>query len=71
MFPGRTDKVLRLSLHDPAFRSLCEDLADAHDSLARMAAVPGPTERPEVAEYRAIIAELEGEVRDYIASKFP
>jgi hypothetical protein len=56
-------------LRDTAFRDLCEDLDAAQASLARMAAVPGPVERPEVAEYRTIIAELEDEIRAYVGSK--
>ena len=41
-FPARKQEILRLSLKDPVFRSLCEDLGDAHDSLGRfLAAVEG------------------------------
>jgi hypothetical protein len=69
MFPGRTQDILQLSLSDPKFRDLCEDLDDAQASLARMAALSGPVERPEVAEYRTIIAELEDEIRAYVASE--
>jgi hypothetical protein len=71
MFPAKKHELLRLSLKDPVFRSLCEDLCDAHDSLARFLSLSGIPERPEVAEYRAIIAELEAEVRVYIASHCP
>jgi uncharacterized protein YdcH (DUF465 family) len=69
IFPGRTQEILKLSLCDPKFRDLCEDLEAAQASLARMAALPGPVERPEVAEYRTIIAELEDEIRAYLASE--
>jgi hypothetical protein len=69
MFPGRTQEILQLSLRDTAFRDLCEDLEAAQASLARMAVLPGPVERPEVAEYRTIIAELEDEIRAYVGSK--
>jgi hypothetical protein len=68
MFPGRTEEVLRLSLRDPAFRDLCEDLEDAQASLSRLATRAGPAERPEVAEYRTIIAELEDEIRAHVES---
>lgn len=71
MFPARKHELLRLSLKDPIFRSLCEDLCDAHDSLARLLSRATTGERPEVAEYRAIIAELEAEVREYIALHRP
>jgi hypothetical protein len=69
MFPARKQELLRLSLKDPVFRSLCEDLGDAHDSLRRFLSVSKAGERPEVAEYRVLIAELEAEVRAYIATR--
>jgi hypothetical protein len=71
MFPTRKHELLRLSLKDPIFRSLCEDLCDAHDSLARFLSLSGTRERPEVAEYRSIVAELEAELRTYVASHCP
>jgi len=70
MFPGRTQEILQLSLRDPHFRDLCEDLSDAHASLNRLIANSAQGERPEVAEYRTIIAELQEEVRVYIESEF-
>lgn len=66
MFPARKHEILRLSLKDPVFRSLSDDLCDAHDSLGHFLALSQAGERPEVTEYRAIIAELEAEVRRYI-----
>lgn len=71
MFPGKKRDILGLSLKDPVFRSLCEDLCDAHDALERFLSLSGIPERPEVGEYRTIIAELEAEVRIYIASHCP
>ena len=69
IFPGQTQALLQLSLRAPAVRSLCEALEDAHASLMRLASLPGPKERPEVAEYRIIIAELQEEVRVYLESE--
>jgi hypothetical protein len=69
MFPGRTQEILKLSLSDTTFRDLCEDLSEAQASLNRLAPLPGHVERPEVAEYRTIIAELEDEIRAYVASE--
>lgn len=69
MFPGRKHELRRLSLRDPVFRDLCEDLCEAHEALARFLALS--EERPEVAEYRVIIGELEAEVRQYIEAKCP
>jgi hypothetical protein len=70
MFPSRKQDILQLSLKDPEFRSLGEDLWDAHESLDRFLALPDASRRPEVVEYRTIIAELEAEVRHYL-SKTP
>jgi hypothetical protein len=69
MFPVRKNDLLRLAISDPFFRSLCEDLDDAHESLARFILLSQTGERPEVAENRTIIADLEAEVREYVASK--
>ena len=68
LFPARKHELLTLSLKDPVFRSLCDDLCDAHESLARFLVSSATGERPEVAEYRGIIAELEAEVRRYIGA---
>lgn len=69
MFPGQTQQILQLSLRDPVFRGLCEDLEDAQASLTRLANRPGPEEHPEVSEYRTIIAELQEEVRVYVETE--
>lgn len=71
MFPGRKHELLGLSLRDPLFRDLCDDLCEAHDSLERLLSLSGIPERPEVREYLTIIAELEAEVRQYVAAKCP
>jgi hypothetical protein len=71
LFPGRRQEILSLSLRDPGFRSLSEDLADAHASLAHFIALSATQERPQVAEYRLIIAELESEVRTYVEARLP
>jgi hypothetical protein len=69
LFPGQTKEILRLSLRDPDFRDLCEDLEDAQASLTRLVFLSGQDERPEVAEYRTIIAELEDEIRAQVDLK--
>lgn len=62
---------MRLFLSDPVFRGLSEDLCEAHASLARVMLLSPSGERPEVAEYHAIIAELEAETRAYVESRCP
>jgi hypothetical protein len=71
MFPGRKRAIMRLLLSDPVFRSLSDDLCEAHKSLARILLLSPGGERPEVADYRSIIAELEAEVREYAKSNCP
>ncbi len=65
-FPDRKSELLRLCLKDPFFRSLSEDLFDAEECLARLLAHSEYADRPEVAEIRRIIAELEAEVCKYV-----
>lgn len=69
MFPGGTHEVLQLWLRDPAFQEMCDNLGDAQASLNRLVILSGPRERPEVAEYRSIIAELQKEIRAYVETK--
>jgi hypothetical protein len=69
MFPARKRELLRLSLKDPHFRSLSDDLCSAHDSYSRLLARPEMAERPEVAEYRVLLEELEEEIRQYLATR--
>jgi hypothetical protein len=66
-FPGHRQAILALSLSDRLFRSLIEDLVLAHETLERFEARSDADERPEVPEYRAIIEELDAEVRTYLA----
>ncbi len=68
MFPLRRAEILQLALSDPVFRGMSEDLSDAHESIGRFVRLPGSQDRPEITEYRAIIAELEAEVRRYLSS---
>jgi hypothetical protein len=69
MFPAQRAEVLQLSLRDPEFRSLSEDLCAADDSLAHFLALSQLQERREIPEYRALIADLEAEVRAFVASR--
>ncbi|MCU0854433.1 MAG: hypothetical protein MUF63_05870 [Rhodobacteraceae bacterium] len=68
LFPRRVE-ILRIYLSDPAFRDLCEDLVEAHQSFQRLKALPGTPERMELAEYSRLISELEQDVRAYVTSK--
>jgi hypothetical protein len=62
------EKILRLSLSDPNFSCICDDLVLACDTLARYEARSDADRRPEVAEYRTVILELEREIRERLVT---
>lgn len=61
-FPQSALRLRKLALADQEFRSLCEDLGLACESLARLERQAGMVDRPELDEYRHVIAELEQEI---------
>jgi hypothetical protein len=65
-FQPQATVVRRLALRDPEFRGLCEDYALARASLAGFEARRDASERPEIAEYRTVIAELEAEISRFV-----
>lgn len=66
-FPTMAPALRRLALRDPAFRSLCEDYALARASLAAFEARPDADVRPEIADYRSVIDELDAEIARFLA----
>jgi len=61
-FPETAATLRRLALSDPGFREICEEYGLAQKSLAGFEARPDASERPEIGDYRTVIAELEGEI---------
>lgn len=61
-FPEAADTLRGMALTDPEFREICEEYALALQSLASFEARPDAAERPEVGDYRRVIAELEAEI---------
>lgn len=61
-FPQKAILIRQLVLKNPEFRSICEDYAAALNTLAHFRARPDAADRPEVAEYEVLIAELEAEL---------
>ena len=59
-FPQHASKIRRLRAHDPDFRSICDDYADARRALKHWQAA-GQAAPERVAEYRQILTELEAE----------
>ena len=61
-FPEAAAALRRLALNDPEFREISEEYALAQQSLAGFEARLDAAERPEIGDYRTVIAELEGEI---------
>lgn len=70
-FPGSGALLRRLALSDKAFREICEDYLAAHSSLAFFEGTLAVPERPEVAEFRQIIEQLEQEIADALRRARP
>ena len=50
----------------PGFREICEEYALAQQSLAGFEARLDAAERPEIADYRTVIVELENEIYRFL-----
>lgn len=61
-FPGAAGTLRRLALTQPSFREICEEYALAQQSLAGFEARLDAAKRPEIGDYRALIAEIESEI---------
>ncbi len=61
-FPGAAATLRRLAATDPRFREICEEYGLARQSLAGFEARPDAGQRPEIGDYRVVIAELESEI---------
>ncbi len=70
-FPEQAGRLQGLAVADPGFRELCEEYALAQASLAVFEAMPDAAERPEVPDYRVVIAELEGEIGRFLRGARP
>lgn len=70
-FPEGAATLHRLSLTDAEFREICEEYALAQQSLARFEARPDAAERPEIGDYRILIAELEIEIQRMLKEAVP
>lgn len=61
-FPEKAVPIRELLLSSLDFRSICDDYAEALNTLAHFRARPDASVRPEVAEYEVLIEELEAEL---------
>lgn len=70
-FPEAAGALRRLALTEPAFCEICEEYALAQQSLAGFEARPDAAERPEIGDYRTLIAELECEIDRFVREAGP
>ena len=66
--PEWTNTIRRLYLKDERFRAICEDFALSIGALRRFEDRSDAHLRPEVEDYRAMVRELEDELRSYLAA---
>ena len=67
-FPNDAVLLASLFMENAAFRAVCEDLALAKNTLQNLEVFQQAGQRPQIAEYRQIISELESEIADVLAS---
>lgn len=65
--PAQRAALERRLLADRSFRALCEDYGEAIEALRRWEGSSDPRSGERVAEFRALAAELEIEIRAYLA----
>jgi hypothetical protein len=67
LFPERADEIARLALRDDTFRTVCEDYGMALEALTRLEIRNHPLDVEKLIEYRALIHDLEGEIKAGLA----
>ena len=67
LFPERAEDIPRLALQNDAFRSICEDYGMALEALNRLEVRNHPLDLEKILEYRALISDLERELREEVA----
>ena len=68
-FPAAALTLRRLALTHPDFLEICEEYGLAQESLTGFEARPDAAERPEIGDYRRVIAELEAEIGQLLAAE--
>jgi len=63
LFPDWAEEVLRLALRNETFRSLCEEYGLAIEALDLLEAMNRPQDVEKMYEYRAIIRDLQKELK--------
>ncbi len=67
LFPERAEEIPRLALRNDVFRTICEDYGMALEALPRLEVRNHPLDLENILEYRALIRDLERELREELA----
>ena len=67
LFPERAEQIPRLALCNDAFRTICEEYGMALEALGRLEMRNHPLDLEKIIEYRALIQDLERELREELA----
>jgi hypothetical protein len=67
LFPERAEEIPRLVLANDAFRTICEDYGMALEALKGLEVRNHPLDLEKIVEYRALIRDLEREIRDELS----
>lgn len=67
LLPERAEEISRLALRNDAFRAICEDYGMALEALKRLEIRNHPLDLEKILEYRALIRDLERELREELA----
>lgn len=67
LFPDQAETVRRLYLRDERFRSICEDLSLAQNSLEGFEKRPDAHARAEIDDYRNVLQELKAELDAHLS----
>ena len=65
-FPEKADQIRKLAAEAEEFREICEHYSLARAAYDRFLSQSTKCERPEVTEYKLVIADLEREIQDFI-----
>jgi hypothetical protein len=65
-FPEKADQIRKLASADEEFREICEHYSLARAALEMFLSRSTKRQKPEVADYKMLIADLEREIQDFI-----
>jgi hypothetical protein len=71
LFPDRAEEVSRLALRSETFRAICEDYGMATEALQLLETRKLPQDVEKMPEYRALIKDLESELKRELLAACP